>query len=431
MLIAMNHPLVSGILVAAVMAVVSCADPAKPVDPGTPGDPGVPSVPGDPPPGRPPTQQPPVVASLELVVKPTLEVNESALITVIARDSAGNGLTLTTPPAITSSDPGIASVSQDVIVALRRGSVTIGASIGAVRATAAVHIQARVKIALDFVNPGGSSWSMAVGDAVRLVASYVDVNGNAIPETPVATWSSSNPTITVDADGVVVSHQAFQWATIIATTPDGQAGMSISVSDAIAGEPAVIRIAHTMTGVGPVTFQVGAAAAITLAYGESAQVPVLTGTVVVRMTGLPVGSGDYTPVSSFGALIRTGDRMTLYVTGNSHDAFLTPTWAAPASVSADSGLVRLVQSSGYNVVFLRPTGAAADGQPELCYFDPGDPSPYFTRAAGGFDLLLQPKYTQNPETIRLAAAAPAGQSVTLVLVGFTAASAAVLTFPDF
>jgi hypothetical protein len=123
--------------------------------------------------------------------------------------------------------------------------------------------------------------------------------------------------------------------------------------------------------------------------------------------------------------------MTLYATGNASDAFLTPTWTAPAGVSADYGLVRLVQSSGYGVVYLRPSGAAADGQPELCYFDPGDPSQYFTRAAGAFDLLLQRKYTPNPETIRLATTAPAGQSVTMVLVGFTAASAGVLTFPDF
>jgi hypothetical protein len=422
----MSHPLVSAMLVAAVMAVASCADPAMPVDPGDPADP-----PPTQPPTMPPTEHPPVVASLELIVKPTLEVHESALITVIARDSAGNTLPLTTPPALTSSNPGIASISDGVISTFGRGSVTIGAGVGAVRTTATVHIQARVKIALEFVNPARSSWSMAVGDMLRLAASYVDVNGSAIPEIPAATWSSSNSTITVSADGVVVSHQAFQSATITATTPDGQADMSVSVSDAIAGEPAVIRFAHTMSGVGPVTFQIGTGAGVTLGYGESAKVPVLSGTVVVRITGLPVGSGNYTPASSFGALIRGGDHMTLYVTGDYRDVFLTPTWPAPAGVSADSGLVRLVQSSGYGVVYLRATGAAADGQPELCYFDPGDPSQYFTRAAGGFDLLLQPKYTQNPETIRLATAAPAGQSVTMVLVGYTAATAAVLTFPDF
>jgi hypothetical protein len=74
------------------------------------------------------------------------------------------------------------------------------------------------------------------------------------------------------------------------------------------------------------------------------------------------------------------------------------------------------------------------GRPKLCYFDPGDPSPYYSLPGGAFDVLLQRKVGFTVDSTlayaQLAASVPAGHAVTLVLTGTMPSSAGFIAFSD-
>ena len=126
-------------------------------------------------------------------------------------------------------------------------------------------------------------------------------------------------------------------------------------------------------------------------------------------------------------MIPPNAKQSLYGVGPT-SLYLVPMWG-PDEVLAESGMVRLLQGSGYLVVYLRPSGAPIEGLPEQCYFDPGVYSDYYVRRPGPFDLLLQAKYEAR-DSVRLPATAPAGRPVTLVLTGSSAETASYMTFPD-
>jgi hypothetical protein len=131
-------------------------------------------------------------------------------------------------------------------------------------------------------------------------------------------------------------------------------------------------------------------------------------------------------------VVRPGDQVSIYVVGNVEVGALQVAWPATGPVPSDSGLVRLIQSSPALVVYLRARGAPMSDRPELCYFDPGDISPYIPRAAGGFDLIARGKYPAEEEEIgRVAASVAGGHAVTMVLTGGGQQPLGVLTFPDF
>jgi hypothetical protein len=420
------------LLIGAVLASASCTGPTEPAQP-TPEPPGQTPEPGP--------SEPAPVTSLQISAPASLLVHEQVLLTVTARDARGQVVVPSQPPTFSSSDTLVAVVSSSGVVrGLRRGTVTIRASVSDVVADVPLGVKARVRIAQEYFEEWDGSWPLAVGDTLQFIALFVDVDGVPIPETPAAEWTSSNPdAASVSETGLVAGIQALSSARIAAWTVDGSAAADVHVSDVIAGLPASVRFAHAARDVGPVTFLPSEGAPLTLSFGESIERPVLSGTFTVLTNGLPANdcADGYCDRQRFAAMIREGNHLSLYAAGGAENAWLTPAWAGPATVPAGSALVRLVQGwNPFPVVFLRSPGDPASGLPELCYFDPIDVSIYFEREAGGFDIVLQGKYpsdlTPIPETqvVLSGATAPSGGAVTIVLTGSSPETMGFLTFPD-
>jgi hypothetical protein len=336
-----------------------------------------------------------------------------------------------------SSDPSIASVSPSypnsaILTAVRRGTVTITASSGDRVEEFTLRVTGELRIQPDYVLDVPNGWPMAVGEQVQLEAVYVDVHGKAIAETPSVTWSSTNAVgVSVSPAGLLAATQANQHATVTASNLDDTVRVHVRVVDAVAGQPATLRIVHGVPGLGPIRFLVGQGGPQTLSFGQSVELPILSGTLGVGTEGLPPGDPSFgDPSGKFVGIVRPGDHLSLYAVGHSQGAFLQAAWPTTASIPPESGLVRLVQSSPALVVYLRDNGAPISGLPELCYFDPGVVSDYFVRAAGGFDVIGQAKYDGDGEIGRTSANVPGGRAVTMVLTGGGAQPLRVLTFTD-
>ncbi len=420
----MHRRLASVLLLAACLATGSCADPVEPPGGDLPGDP-----PAKPPVG-PPGTGPESLVALHITAPGVLELHGAELLTITGITRAGYSVVLPGPPVLSSSDPATASVSPaGVVTGLLRGTATITARYGALVSTLALTVRTRVRIEPGY--SGNTYWPMAAGDTLQFTAALVDANGIVVESAPAVTWASNNPTVSVSAAGQVISSQVNEAATITATAADGSASVDVVVSDVLAGQPAIIRFAHAALGVGPITFVPSRGEPVTLTYGQAIERPVMSGSFTVQTTGLPAPAPFGIP-SGFVGVIRGGDHLTLFAVGGANYASVAPIWTTPASVAPDSGLVRIVQGwTPFPVVYIRPTGAAADGLPEQCYFDPMNASPYYPLAAGGFDLILQQKYGSPTAPVRLPVAATAGHGVTMVLVGDSPATAGVVTFADF
>jgi hypothetical protein len=372
------------------------------------------------------------VASLEIVVSPSLLVHEMALLTVKARNA--DGAVVPTPPQLqwTSSDEAIARVEASgpgsgVATAVRRGTVTINVRAGSVDASVSLSVKARVTIRLI---PPDLEASVAIGEALQFEAFFVDVNGATIDETPsVDAWTSSDPDVAdVNSIGNVIGLRTGH-ATITAWNSDGRATMDVTVTDVIARLPATVRFAHAADGRGPVTFVPSQGAPVTLAFGESVEVPIVSGSFRVQVDGLgPVGSDQ-----SF--VIRGGDHLAMYGTGVGTAAL----WISEVSVPADSGLVRFLEGSPSNwgfTLFLGAPGAeVAERRLINCYFDPGHSTEYVRVPAGEFDVIGGGKdLLSNPSAVditRVRATAMSGRAVTYVLAGDSPQTARVVAFPDF
>jgi hypothetical protein len=372
------------------------------------------------------------VASLEIVVSPSLLVHEMALLTVKARNA--DGAVVPTPPQLqwTSSDEAIARVEASgpgsgVATAVRRGTVTINVRAGSVDASVSLSVKARVTIRL---TPPDLEASVAIGEALQFEAFFVDVNGATIDETPsVDLWTSSDPDVAdVNSIGNVIGLRTGH-ATITAWNSDGRATMDVTVTDVIARLPATVRFAHAADGRGPVTFVPSQGAPVTLAFGESVEVPIVSGSFRVQVDGLgPVGSDQ-----SF--VIRGGDHLAMYGTGVGTAAL----WISEVSVPADSGLVRFLEGSPSNwgfTLFLGAPGAeVAERRLINCYFDPGHSTEYVRVPAGEFDVIGGGKdLLSNPSAVditRVRATAMSGRAVTYVLAGDSPQTARVVAFPDF
>jgi hypothetical protein len=373
------------------------------------------------------------VASLEIVVSPSLLVHEMALLTVKARNA--DGAVVPTPPQLqwTSSDEAIARVEASgpgsgVATAVRRGTVTINVRAGSVDASVSLSVKARVTIRLI---PPDLEASVAIGEALQFEAFFVDVNGATIDETPsVDAWTSSDPDVAdVNSIGNVIGLRTGH-ATITAWNSDGRATMDVTVTDVIARLPATVRFAHAADGRGPVTFVPSQGAPVTLAFGESVEVPVVSGSFRVQVDGLgPEGSNQ-------SWTIRGGDHVALYGTEYGTAAL----WIEEASVPADSGLVRFVNGAGPPnwalTLFLGAPGVeVAESRLINCYYDPLTSTEYvrvpageFDVMGGGKDLFFNPSGVENA---RLRATATSGRAVTYVLTGDSPQTARLLAFPDF
>lgn len=371
------------------------------------------------------------VASLEIAAPPSLLVNEMALFTVRARNA--DGVVVRTPPELqwASSNEAIARVEaagagSGVVTARRRGTATISVSAGSVDASVSLSVKARVIIRL---TPPDLEASVAIGETLQFEAFFVDVNGATIDETPSVTWTSSDPDVAdVNPTGNVIGLRTGH-TTITAWDSDGRAMMDVTVTDVIARLPATVRFAHAADGRGPVTFVPSQGAPVTLAFGESVEVPIVSGSFGVHVDGLgPIGSDQ-------SWVIRGGDHLALYGTG----AGTAGLWINEESVPADSGLVRFLNGTGFPnwafTLFLGARGAeVVESRLINCYFDPLNGTEYVLVPAGEFDVIGGGKdLLSNPgavEVARVRATATSGRAVTYVLTGDTL-TAGALAFPDF
>jgi hypothetical protein len=366
---------------------------------------------------------------------PTLLVHDVALLTAKVFNASGQQV-FESLVGWKSSDPSIASVAASgatsgVVTASRRGTVTITATSENVRDTLTLKVGAQLRLQPDDLADLPDGWPMGIGDVLQLTAVYADVNGNPIPDVPLVTWSSTNTAaVSVGPTGLVAAHQADMRATVTVANPDDTIGVPIHVLDVLAGQPASVRLVHGIPGLGPVRFLLTQGSAVSLSYGESVELPILSGTLRVVPEGLPPVDPMIGGTGEFLGVVRPGDHLSLYAVGSPQAGYLPAVWPTTANVAADSGLVRLIQSSSVLVVSIRSDGQPTNGLPELCYFDPSNVSQYFSRAAGNFDIIGQDKYPQQQEVGRVVASAPGGHAVTMVLTGGGQQPLGVLTFLD-
>lgn len=402
----------SALALAAVLVLATCSSPTEP-----------PTPPGGepPPPGGGPL---PPMTELELTLSDSILVHGYVWLRATGR--AADGAVVAPPQAIlySTSDATIATVSSEgVVFGENRGTVTITASSGVVHASLTFTVRARVVVthARGLASP---DYLIAVGDTLPLAATFVDINGDPIEgdAAGAAIWSSSNPAaVSVDEDGRAIAHLPHDFAVVTATTAEeGSAATTVLVDGTQAGLPATVRFAHAAPELGQLTFRPSRGEPVTLSAGQSVDVAAGSGFFYVTLDELP-GQAPWT------TMIPPDARLSLYAVGGS-DLYLSAMWG-PNEVVADSGMVRLVQGSSYLVVYLRPSGAPIEGTPEQCYFDPSLYTEHYVRPPGPFDVLLQAKY-QASDSVRLAADAPAGRPMTLVLTGYSAETAGYMTFPD-
>lgn len=400
--------------------------------------------------GSDPTQlHAPRIASLEIEGPSSLIVHERALFLVKARGPDGEELPL--PPGLTwdSSSGTVATVSREgVVTARQRGEVVIGVSVGEVRGELAVGVRHRVRISPAYryrpcyscdeahrvasgtFEPEGTDWRIAIGDTLRFVASHVDVNGIVLQDDVPATWTSSDPaTVGVSAPGTVVGVSPVGiGADVVATTADGAGMTHVSVSDAIAGLPAMLRLAHAAVAAGPITFVFNEIAPVTLSFGESIDLPISSGLFHVDIQGSPSPDFPLAPFRSFAAIVREEDRLAIYAVGFA-DAFLTGVWDRPTHVPDGSVRVRLLQGgTSAGVVYVLPPDAPPE-LPQLCYFDPLDSWGYVELPAGDVDFVMQPKYG-DPYQVRFRASPEPGSSVTYVITESAQDPVNILAFVD-
>jgi hypothetical protein len=375
------------------------------------------------------------ITSLRMIAPPELIVNQQALFAVLGQTSSGErGLDLSRV-AWTSSDSSIAQVSGlGVVTALRRGSATIGASMGDMGVSAAVSVKARLKIARVMLaklppQPIDVVAVIAIGDTIQLAAVLVDINGYRLDDVSVTSWSSNMPdVVSVTETGLMVGKQhmpnsEFRWpnctacVTITAQTAEGPATTPVFVEDVLAGQSATIRFAHTANNLGPVTFVPSQGEPFTARFGESLERRIASGTVHVYVDGIPGIVDPQDGYANFDRVIAPGDYVSLYVVGVVGWGMMTALWTEPDPVPADSGWFRFVSASPYaTVIYVRPPDGAMTGPPDECYFDMGGATPYYRRPASSFDLILAEKGGRS-ELARFRLAAVPGTKVSYVILG--------------
>jgi len=388
-----------------------------------------------------PTAPDPLAQGLEIVSVPTsLLVGESALLTIRMRNPDGTEAQL--PPDVQwrSSNEAVvrlqpASTSADrVITALGRGTVTLTVTAGRVAASAVLTVNARVGILPDGPTPCEFPLTVcvAIGERMAFTAVFVDVNGVSLGEaTPSATWTSSAPDVASVTSwssqaphvGLVTGLRAGR-ATITASTSVGVGTLDVFVADVIQGGAALVRFAHADQNRGPLTFVPSRGAPVTLAFGESTDVPIASGTYGVRVDGLGPGwSGNW--------LVRDGNRLEVFATNES----LTAGWTSQTGIPADSGLIRFVQAGNLPVVLIGAPGATvAESRLVECYFDPGAITWYVRVQGGELDVLGGDKNLLPPGTggsARQRIRVTPGRAVTYAIIGDSRETMRVIAFPPF
>lgn len=381
----------------------------------------------DPPEENPPAQ---FEGSLDLSGPGTLQINQSELYTVTARDTDGKAVS-PWPVGFRSSDQSVAVVSASGVVTARsRGTAIISATRGSASDSVTVDVEARLAL-----NPSaGWEWATSitptVGESIQLEAQYVDVDGKTIGPAAASAWSTSDPAVaTVTPDGLVTTHMAYHFVTITASTPDGAVSRTLLAEDV--QPPRLVRIANGAMDVGPVTFKIHGQPDITLDLGETVDVMVTSSGIYATVEGIPAAELERHTIS---ADLTWGPTLSLYAVHSSRFGGLVGGWSTTDPIPPGMSQVRLVQGGSLPVVYLRDPGGTTAGAPNHCYFDPGEISQYFTRTSGDFDLLMQTKVGLRPDPgmayVRMPSSVPDGQSLTIVVTGNTTSTSSYIAFMD-
>lgn len=373
--------------------------------------------------------------SLTITTAPKLAVHENTIL----RAKAWKGR-LEVPDSTTvwrSLDPQIATVTTSGVAnTWQTGTARITATSGNVADTVSLTVYPMLRIISDLFVDLVNGLPMAVEDHIQLAVLAVDIDGQPLPNVqPSVTWTSSDPgAVSVDGSGAVTTHRPAGRVIVQATSPDDAVAIEIKVLDVPAGQPATVRLVHGIAGLGTVTFHMSQGGDVSLTYGQSVEVPIVSGTFQVSTGGLPPPRGNVyaDPSGDFLGVVNPNDHLSLYAVGsNTQGGYLAPAWPTTDPVPSDSILVRLVQSSPAMVVYLRPPGAPRTGLPEFCYFDPATVAPYLEMPAADFDIIGQDKYGQQEEIGRTTASAAGGHAVTMVLTGGAGQPLGVMTFVDY
>ncbi len=363
--------------------------------------------------------------SLTVEIPPALIVNENALLAVSVRNIAGEVIAEPKGMLFFSSDSTIVAVSSEgVLKGLRRGRSTIRILIDGIEKSGEVAVTARVRVLPNAVPRWGGFLYASVGDSIQFQAILTDINGQRIDEPSNAVWSSSDSAaVSVGADGLAVAHGETRGTTITGSTSEGSATALMDVISS-GQATATIRIAHASPDVGPVTFHSNKTSSLTVSFGNSVERRTSSGTLLSQLDALsPDGTVDNSE------LIRDGDYLTIFIVGRAGSVGTARAWSRAGSGVPPEGRFRLVHGGNpTSLLWMTPRGGEVAGLPELCYFDPGAVTDYYSRA-GPLDFVLKMK-GGGPESARLNYVPPPGRSVTLVITGYWGPDLRLLEFID-
>ena len=153
-------------------------------------------------------------------------VGATVQLTAEVRDQSGQAIA-GAAVAWMSGDASVATVNAGgLVTAAGNGTATITATAGSASGTAAVTVvQMVIAVA---VSPEADT--LAVGDTVRLSATAIDTNGNAIPDAEFA-WSSSDTLVAEVDDSGLVRGVGEGMATVSVASAGVEASAAITVAD--------------------------------------------------------------------------------------------------------------------------------------------------------------------------------------------------------
>jgi uncharacterized protein YjdB len=150
------------------------------------------------------------------------------VLSVVVVDETGKPVTVARTISWTSSDAGVARVTEGKVEAVGPGTATITASTGALKASATVTVRVPefAKLALS----PAKTQTLKKGDRLTLKVAALDKKGQKVAGVPVA-WKSSDARIaTVSAEGVVTAVKKGS-AKITATASGKSATVGVTVTE--------------------------------------------------------------------------------------------------------------------------------------------------------------------------------------------------------
>jgi uncharacterized protein YjdB len=159
----------------------------------------------------------------------TFHPGQATLLSVVVVDDAGKPVTVPRTITWTSSDPGVARVTDGKVEAVGPGSATVTAATGALQASAAITVRIPEFARLS-LSPSKTQ-TLKKGDRFTFKVAALDKKGKKVAGVPV-TWKSSDPRIaSVSPEGVVTAVKKGS-ARITAAASGKSAIVGVSVTDA-------------------------------------------------------------------------------------------------------------------------------------------------------------------------------------------------------